>query len=206
VEASLLLLDGDLELAARVIAKLAEPCSSRMNARLHARSGANARALDAIGRVTNTTTRDRIDALLIRARVAATDEERDDHVRAALALAEPHRYVRVFVDESTWIQPVMTRLVGSWSSSYPVDLVSVLATEPLSLRMVSGTRGLTPREEEVLRYLGTPLSMSEIARALFVSRNTVKSHVRSIYSKLAVRTRREAVALHRRETESNWPA
>ncbi len=206
VEASLLLLDGDLELAARVIAKLAEPCSSRMNARLHARSGANARALDAIGRVTNTTTRDRIDALLIRARVAATDEERDDHVRAALALAEPHRYVRVFVDESTWIQPVMTRLVGSWSSSYPVDLVSVLATEPLSLRMVSGTRGLTPREEEVLRYLGTPLSMNEIARALFVSRNTVKSHVRSIYSKLAVRTRREAVALHRRETESNWPA
>jgi ATP/maltotriose-dependent transcriptional regulator MalT len=206
VEAGLLLLEGDFDLAARVIRRLAEPCASRMNARLHACGGDSESALDSLQRVTNTTARERIDALLIRARVAETDEQRDEYVHDALTLAEPHRYVRVFIDESAWIQPVMTRLVGTWSSGYPVELVSILATEPLSLRMVSGARGLTPREQEVLRYLGTPLSMNEIARALFVSRNTVKSHVRSIYSKLAVGTRREAVALHRRETESTWPA
>jgi LuxR family maltose regulon positive regulatory protein len=63
---------------------------------------------------------------------------------------------------------------------------------------------LTPREQEVLRYLGTPLSMGEIARALYVSRNTVKSHVRNIYGKLGVRTRREAVSLHRQGAEGAW--
>lgn len=52
---------------------------------------------------------------------------------------------------------------------------------------------LSEREEAVLRFLPTMLSNSEIAAELFVSTNTVKTHLRSIYRKLDVGRRREAV-------------
>ena len=53
---------------------------------------------------------------------------------------------------------------------------------------------LSERELTVLRYLPTLLSSSEIAGELFVTVNTVKSHLKSIYRKLEVSSRREAVA------------
>ena len=52
---------------------------------------------------------------------------------------------------------------------------------------------LTERELIVLRYLPTMLKAAEIANDLFVTVNTVKSHLRAIYRKLDVTTRRAAV-------------
>jgi LuxR family maltose regulon positive regulatory protein len=54
---------------------------------------------------------------------------------------------------------------------------------------------LTERERSVLRLLPTLRSIDEIAEDLTVSPNTVKTHVRGIYAKLAVRRRRDAVAI-----------
>ena len=52
---------------------------------------------------------------------------------------------------------------------------------------------LSPRERAVLDLLGTSRSASEIADALQLSVNTLKTHTRSIYRKLGVNSRREAV-------------
>jgi LuxR family maltose regulon positive regulatory protein len=52
---------------------------------------------------------------------------------------------------------------------------------------------LSPREMSVLRLLGSELSIAEIGDQLFISRNTVKTHVRGIYRKLDVDTRAAAV-------------
>jgi LuxR family maltose regulon positive regulatory protein len=52
---------------------------------------------------------------------------------------------------------------------------------------------LTERELAVLRLLPTKLSTREIARELYVSPNTVRSHVQAIYRKLQVNSRAEAV-------------
>ncbi len=52
---------------------------------------------------------------------------------------------------------------------------------------------LSEREQAILRYLPTALSNREIAAELFVTTNTVKTHLRSIYRKLDVARRREAV-------------
>jgi LuxR family maltose regulon positive regulatory protein len=52
---------------------------------------------------------------------------------------------------------------------------------------------LSEREQAVLRLLPTLLSYPEIAGELFVSVNTVKTHVKTIYRKLDVTSRRDAV-------------
>ena len=56
----------------------------------------------------------------------------------------------------------------------------------------SGT-GLTAREEEILSYLSKGFLYKEIAAELFISIETVRTHIRNIYQKLQVRTRTEAL-------------
>jgi LuxR family maltose regulon positive regulatory protein len=58
---------------------------------------------------------------------------------------------------------------------------------------VSAVDELSHTERRVLRYLPSNLSRSHIARELYVSVNTVSTHIRNIYSKLDARTRAEAV-------------
>ena len=55
------------------------------------------------------------------------------------------------------------------------------------------TENLTDRELSVLRYLPSMMTNEEIAAELFVSVNTVKAHLKRIYRKLGVVSRREAV-------------
>lgn len=54
--------------------------------------------------------------------------------------------------------------------------------------------GVTPREREVLNLMVRGLSNREIADALFISKNTVRTHVSRLYEKLGVGSRREAMA------------
>jgi LuxR family maltose regulon positive regulatory protein len=51
---------------------------------------------------------------------------------------------------------------------------------------------LTPAEQRVLQHLPTR-TYAEIAESLYISQNTVKSHLRSIYQKLGVTSRFETV-------------
>jgi LuxR family transcriptional regulator, maltose regulon positive regulatory protein len=55
-------------------------------------------------------------------------------------------------------------------------------------------RPLTEGERTVLRLLGGTLSLREIGRELCLSQNTIKTHTRSIYRKLGVSTRHDAIA------------
>lgn len=49
----------------------------------------------------------------------------------------------------------------------------------------------------MLSHLGTSATTAEIAAALFISPNTLKSHLKAIYRKLGVETRRDAVRVAR---------
>lgn len=59
---------------------------------------------------------------------------------------------------------------------------------------------LTPRELEILRLLQSPVSLSALADDLYVSPNTVKTHVRAVYRKLGATTRSEAVQIARQRS------
>jgi DNA-binding CsgD family transcriptional regulator len=56
---------------------------------------------------------------------------------------------------------------------------------------------LTRRERVILAHLALPLTLGEIAGSLFVTRNTVKTQVRSVYHKLGVSDRCGALAAGR---------
>jgi LuxR family transcriptional regulator, maltose regulon positive regulatory protein len=60
-------------------------------------------------------------------------------------------------------------------------------------RMIGAGPPLTPAELRLLPYLQTHLTSREIGERLFVSRNTISTQVGSIYRKLAVSSRSEAV-------------
>ncbi|AZQ76952.1 hypothetical protein EJ997_05990 [Flaviflexus ciconiae] len=73
-------------------------------------------------------------------------------------------------------------------------LTERLATSPSHVvSTLEPNRDLSRRETEILQYLATPMSAEEIAESLFISPATVRSHQRSIYRKLGVKRRRDAV-------------
>jgi LuxR family maltose regulon positive regulatory protein len=125
-------------------------------------------------------------------------EEAAAALARALMLAQPGGYVRTFIDEG----PVMAKLLRQAitrgdSSSYAAKLLAALEDEAeakeRSARPPPLVEPLTDREMEVLRLLTTSLSSTEMAEELFISVNTVRSHIKSIYGKLDVHSRMEAV-------------
>ena len=73
------------------------------------------------------------------------------------------------------------------------ETLSTLERPAQIRRVLSEDRELTPRELGVLKLLRSDLSERDIGRELYVSHYTVHSHVRSIYRKLAVRSRADAL-------------
>jgi LuxR family maltose regulon positive regulatory protein len=69
---------------------------------------------------------------------------------------------------------------------------------PVNTAQAGLVEKLTERELAVLRRLPSSLSTAEIARTLYVSLNTVKTQIQSIYRKLGVNSRHEAVETARR--------
>jgi LuxR family maltose regulon positive regulatory protein len=125
----------------------------------------------------------------------------------SLALAEPEGYVRTYLNEG----PPMARLLREAASSgihaeYANELLSAFQvseygrtgemppptlphphTQPL-------TEPLTPRELDVLHLISQGLSNKDIAEKLVIALNTVKRHTSSIYGKLGVKSRTQAIA------------
>src|SRR4051794_16262842 len=192
IRAATALRRGDPEDAARLAARLGEPHRSLLAAKLHVAAGDMRAALAALQRAELVSTRHRLDGLLIRARCASTAGERGSLVREAGEVGEPDHYKRRFVDQGAWGSSVLRCIATGGPTPYASELVVALEGAGSERPQHNSTDELTPREWEVLGHLGTRLSLPEIGTVLFISPNTVKSHVRSIYQKLGVRNRLEA--------------
>jgi DNA-binding NarL/FixJ family response regulator len=78
--------------------------------------------------------------------------------------------------------------------SPPDDLVRAVIAAVLVRRVSGGSPALTAREIEILDLLAADRTNRDIARQLFISEATVKSHLTNIYGKLGVESRAGAVA------------
>jgi two-component system, NarL family, response regulator YdfI len=76
-----------------------------------------------------------------------------------------------------------------------IELISLKQSNLHQKGLQNPVQALTPREIEVLEMLGSGLANKAIATALNISDHTVKFHVSSIFQKLGVSTRTEAVAV-----------
>ena len=132
----------------------------------------------------------------------------------ALALAEPEGYIRTFVDEGEPMRSLMEELRlmiesqsrGSGGHLVPyanrlLDAFAHSSAPAVSIMPIGNPQSkienliepLTERELEVLRLFKTELSGPEIARELVIGLSTIRTHTKSIYSKLNVNSRRAAV-------------
>jgi LuxR family maltose regulon positive regulatory protein len=134
----------------------------------------------------------------------------------ALILAEPEGYVRIFVDEGPPMAVLLAKLhehsrkrPHATSTNVPLAYIERLLTLLRGERVQEGTSPaapsapttaqplldpLTERELEVLRLIAAGLSNRGIAARLVLALSTVKSYVNTIYSKLQVESRTQAVA------------
>jgi LuxR family maltose regulon positive regulatory protein len=122
-----------------------------------------------------------------------------DALASAVRIAQREGIRRPFV--SLGDRRVATLLERQrWLVRDNANFVADLLAETAATRaapVASPDTDLSDREQEVLRYLPTVLTAAEIADDLHVSVNTVKAHLRSIYRKLDVTRRREAVVFAR---------
>ncbi|MFP4345842.1 MAG: LuxR C-terminal-related transcriptional regulator [Anaerolineales bacterium] len=131
------------------------------------------------------------------------EDEARTALERALLLAEPEGYVRTFVDEPA-LTPLLRRLAegGGDVAGYARHLLEEMAPPPALADRTPDREApaqdlvepLSERELEVLALLAAGLTNQEAAERLFISVNTVKTHVKHVYDKLNVRNRAEAVA------------
>jgi len=139
---------------------------------------------------------------LILHRLRRTDEAHAALARA-LNLAEPGGFLRTFLDlgapladllrefarqrgTSSYLNTVLSAFVQELGADQRRDLTAEYAKR-------HGITPLTPRELEVLTLVSQRLTQAEIADTLVISVSTVKNHTHNIYSKLGVRSGRQAV-------------
>jgi LuxR family transcriptional regulator, maltose regulon positive regulatory protein len=118
-------------------------------------------------------------------------------LRHAVDLAGPEEHRRIFLDAGAAGRALVARyrdwVDASWSFLDELALAALDPTPAAVPPMPALIERLSEREQAVLRYLPTMLTFVEIGSELFISVNTTKSHVRSIYRKLGVVGRRDAV-------------
>ena len=117
----------------------------------------------------------------------------------ALRLARPEQLRLPFALEKSWLRPVL-RSDPELAHTYRellepgvVTQVAAPAPQPAGHPAPPVIEPLSDREREVLQHLAGMLSTVEIAGEMYISVNTVKTHLRSIYRKLSVAHRGEAV-------------
>ncbi|MGB5690140.1 MAG: LuxR C-terminal-related transcriptional regulator [Woeseiaceae bacterium] len=128
----------------------------------------------------------------------------------AVSLARPSHGLRYFLDVGPRIVPLLEQLavpdddvafIHEVLVTFELETAATIATTPddpeariVAAKTLPAGCDLTNREIEVVEKLSQRLRNKEIASQLHVSDETVKYHLRNIYSKLGANSRREAVA------------
>jgi LuxR family maltose regulon positive regulatory protein len=149
------------------------------------------------GEVRTIVTSTVVEAWLLEAHLANRAEERHRAHEAlfrALSIAAPHGARRPFRDAGHSVRVLLARGAGRFGR---LEGFATSVRDALPHHVPDLADGLTNREQVLLAELPSMRTTEEIAQTLFVSVNTVKTHLRGIYRKLGVRQRRDAISVAR---------
>lgn len=150
----------------------------------------------------------RIEIQLLRALALNSLENQGEALAAldsGLSLAEPGGYMRIFLDEGEPMRQMLYlahqqnpssayihRLLAAFERENTPHLVQIseeITTKPCPIEI----EPLSLREMEVLTLLRSRMTVPEIAEMLYIAESTLRSHVKSIYNKLNVHRRVDAI-------------
>jgi LuxR family maltose regulon positive regulatory protein len=133
-------------------------------------------------------------------------DEALQRLRLALSLAQPRGFVYRFIDAGPLVEDLLrhaasrgiepayvARLLAVFVGTRGIPQSSCAGEPPPTIRKQPLVEPLSERELDVLRTLPTGLSNREIGEQLFIATSTVRSHLKSIYGKLNVHRRWDAV-------------
>jgi LuxR family maltose regulon positive regulatory protein len=176
------------------------PESDLLAARVRLASGNDAAASAALSHApTNATARYRIEHGILTALALASRDIARAHAQLhdALTMAEAAGFQKSIVDEGPRLWALLRSLPTSGRvGTYAARLLRAAAGVVPPARTWSQELLIDPlsdRELTVLRYLTSKLDATEIADSLYISVNTVRSHMKAIYRKLGVNSRADAV-------------
>ena len=121
-----------------------------------------------------------------------------ENLRRALETGRGDGYIRPFVEEAMQLLPPLRSIAAERPDPYLTEVVREveLVVPNLAQTAPNGiVEPLTAREREVLGYLSSHFSGRDIAAKIYVSPNTVKSHMKAIYRKIGAASRAEAVEI-----------
>jgi LuxR family maltose regulon positive regulatory protein len=125
-------------------------------------------------------------------------EEAHHMIHAALSASAQRGYFRIFLDEGILLRPLLelaeSRLKDNDLSAFVKRLLEAMPGESAKGKInLVDEKILSDRELEVLGILAAGQTYKDIGRGLFLSLNTVEFHIKSIYRKLSVNRRVEAI-------------
>jgi LuxR family maltose regulon positive regulatory protein len=127
----------------------------------------------------------------------------------AVRFAAPERFIHPFLEHATACIPLLTLVLQTENltaeaQAFIKDLLRLFnhtqESSPISqaeIEALSTSASISPREQEVLRLISAGLSNGQLAQKLSISEATVKTHLSSIYRKLNVNSRVQAVTYAR---------
>ncbi|WP_169823358.1 LuxR C-terminal-related transcriptional regulator [Aldersonia kunmingensis] len=173
--------------------------AAMIRAAVESHSNRHTRAIEAIDSVLTGTAACASSTTMVTARLAesAIAQRRGHGARAhsalseALRSAEPEGLVQPFLDAEGPVRTLLFDGLGRFGrmEGFAVQVRSTLPADDAT----PDTATLTARELDLLRELPSWRTAEQIAADLSVSVNTVKTHLRGIYRKLGVASRREAI-------------
>ena len=118
-----------------------------------------------------------------------------EHLTMAVQIAMANGARNIFLNQSTEVQNLLLDLANRQPTVYMEQLASLIrkgqsgrARDHMGL-----SDPLTKREIDILRRLSSGLPITQIAGTLHISHNTIKTHLKSVYRKLNVESRADAV-------------
>jgi LuxR family transcriptional regulator, maltose regulon positive regulatory protein len=195
---------GDLDRAEHILTRMAPgPDLADNMARVHLCSGRPDRAATVLAGAPTEPLRVRseIERMLLQARInlqLGNPAAAEHSLERAIDTGRPERFIRVFREEPKQIVATLSRICSHRGDSYIDALLAKTATEtgsPAGSGPTQVLEPLTERERELVVFLPSHLTQSEIARKMYISSNTVKTHMKGLYRKLGATSRAEAVEL-----------
>ncbi|MEG2315387.1 MAG: LuxR C-terminal-related transcriptional regulator, partial [Clostridia bacterium] len=142
------------------------------------------------------------DALLAICMHRMRDERWREYLQSALALSRKYGFVQYLAEEGTALLPLLQEIQFKPTTDFDARLLADVAeyarVYPNYMQGENGLQALRNVDITILRYLCKGMRNEEIAEAMHLSANTVKTYLKNIYATLGVHSRVEAVQIAQR--------